>query len=227
MRACTSSNSRAFSIAITAWSAKDFSSATCLSSNRRGSMCPMPMAPTTLPSQIIGRKDRRFEAEPGREGLGRGRRRRVLHHELQGLLGEHGAAADSRVVNGARIGFEQFGNPRPCRGRHFGHPVTQQFHHRKARTEQPHHVAHDGVEHRLGIGHRAADRSQNFPGRGLMLQRLGEVVGALAQLVEQARILDGDDRLRGEVRYQLDLLVGERPDLMAVDAEWRRSAHRP
>ena len=38
-----------------------------------------------------------------------------------------------------------------------------------------------------------------------------------AQLVEQAGVLDGDDGLGGEVRDQLDLLVGERPDLLAVD----------
>ena len=37
------------------------------------------------------------------------------------------------------------------------------------------------------------------------------------QLVEQARVLDGDDGLGGEVLYQLDLLVGERPHLLAID----------
>ena len=42
-------------------------------------------------------------------------------------------------------------------------------------------------------------------------------VGALAQLVEQPRVLDGDHRLRGEVLHQLDLLVGEGPHLLAVD----------
>ena len=36
-----------------------------------------------------------------------------------------------------------------------------------------------------------------------------QIVGALAQFVEQPRILDGDDGLRGEVRHKLDLLVGE------------------
>ena len=56
-------------------------------------------------------------------------------------------------------------------------------------------------------------------GRGLLLQRFGEIVGALAQLVEQPRVLDGDHRLRGEVRHQLDLLVGERPHLLAIDAD--------
>ena len=42
----------------------------------------------------------------------------------------------------------------------------------------------------------------------------GEIVGALAQLAEQPRVLDGDDGLRGEVLHQLDLLVGERPHLL-------------
>ena len=51
-----------------------------------------------------------------------------------------------------------------------------------------------------------------------------EIVRALAQLVKQARILDGDDGLRGEIADQLDLLVGERPDLLPVDADEPRSA---
>ena len=36
-------------------------------------------------------------------------------------------------------------------------------------------------------------------GRGLLLQRFGEIVGALAQLAEQPRVLDGDHGLGGEV----------------------------
>ena len=38
-----------------------------------------------------------------------------------------------------------------------------------------------------------------------------------AQLIEQPRVLDGDDGLRGEVLNQLDLLVGEWPHFLAVD----------
>ena len=34
-------------------------------------------------------------------------------------------------------------------------------------------------------------------GRGLLLQRFGQIVGALAQFVEQPRVLDGDDGLTG------------------------------
>ena len=44
-----------------------------------------------------------------------------------------------------------------------------------------------------------------------------QIVGALAQLVEQPRILDGDDGLGGEVLHEIDLLVGEGADLLAVD----------
>ena len=40
-----------------------------------------------------------------------------------------------------------------------------------------------------------------------------------AQLIEQPRVLDGDDGLGGEVLDQLDLLVGEWPHLLTVDAD--------
>ena len=46
VRACTSSNSRTFSTAITAWSANALMSATCLSSN--GSWRAVAIAPTTV-----------------------------------------------------------------------------------------------------------------------------------------------------------------------------------
>src|SRR5262249_22942574 len=41
----------------------------------------------------------------------------------------------------------------------------------------------------------------------------------LAQLVEQAGVLDRDDGLGSEIRYQLDLLVSERANLLAIDAD--------
>jgi len=43
-----------------------------------------------------------------------------------------------------------------------------------------------------------------------LLQRFTKVIGALAQLAEQAGVLDGDYGLVGEVRKQSDLLLGER-----------------
>ena len=44
-----------------------------------------------------------------------------------------------------------------------------------------------------------------------------EIARARLQLVEQPRVLDRDHRLVGEVRDQLDLLVGEWPNLLAID----------
>ena len=45
-----------------------------------------------------------------------------------------------------------------------------------------------------------------------MLQRF-------AQLIEQSRVLDGDDSLRGEVFHQIDLFVGERAHLLAHNVD--------
>ena len=61
--------------------------------------------------------------------------------------------------------------------------------------------------------------AEHLRGRGLLLQRLAQIVGALAQLVEQPRVLDRDDGLLGKVLHQLDLLVGERAHLLPVNAD--------
>ena len=55
--------------------------------------------------------------------------------------------------------------------------------------------------------------------RRLLLQGFAQIVRALAQLVEQAGVLDGDDGLRGEILDQLDLLVGERAHLLAINGD--------
>ncbi len=73
-------------------------------------------------------------------------------------------------------------------------------------------VRQHGVEHRLELAGRARYDAQHVGGRGLLLQRL-------TQLVEQPHVLDGDDGLAGEAPDQLDLLVGERPHLLAEDAD--------
>ena len=79
--------------------------------------------------------------------------------------------------------------------------------------------AHDGVEGRLHVSRRVADDLENFRRRGLLLQRFCEIISALAQLVEQSRVLDGNDGLGSEVLHQLDLLIGERPYFGAIDKE--------
>src|SRR5215470_3223611 len=71
------------------------------------------------------------------------------------------------------------------------------------------------VEHGLQIEGRSADYLEHVGCGGLLLQGLGKIAGALSQLVQEARVLDGDDCLIGEARDQLDLLVSERSNLLA------------
>ena len=60
----------------------------------------------------------------------------------------------------------------------------------------------DLVEHRRGVGHRAADHLQHLGRGGLLLQRL-------LGLVEQPRVLDRDHRLMGKGLQQRDFLFRE------------------
>ena len=68
------------------------------------------------------------------------------------------------------------------------------------------------VQHCLQVEGRAADDLEHVGGRGLLLQRL-------AQLVEQPSILDGDDGLSGEVGEQLNLLGRKWSHLLAVNGK--------
>jgi len=69
------------------------------------------------------------------------------------------------------------------------------------------------VEDRLQVERRAADQLENVRRGRLLFQRL-------ACLCDESRILHSDDRLRGEVLQQRDLLVGERAHLLAVDHKY-------
>ena len=84
--------------------------------------------------------------------------------------------------------------------RYRGCPPVSALHSRAADFDQR-------VEHGLQIEGRATDDLEHVGGGGLLLQRF-------AQLVEQPGVLDGDDGLGGEIGHQLDLLVGERADLL-------------
>jgi hypothetical protein len=56
------------------------------------------------------------------------------------------------------------------------------------------------VEHRLQVEGRAADDLEHIAGRGLVFERFLKIMGAVAQLVEQPRVLDRDHRLVGKGR---------------------------
>ena len=70
----------------------------------------------------------------------------------------------------------------------------------------------DRLENRLRIRRRLADDAQDLARRRLLLECLGDVAIACLQFREQANVLDCDDRLIGEGRHELDLLVAEGVD---------------
>ena len=75
------------------------------------------------------------------------------------------------------------------------------------------------IEHRLQVEGRAADHLEHVGGGGLLLEGLGQLAAALLLGLEQPHVLDRDHRLVGEGLHQLDLPVGERPHLGALQGE--------
>ncbi len=80
---------------------------------------------------------------------------------------------------------------------------------RVVRVAQPRRTLRHGVQHRLQVGRRAADHTQDLAGGRLLLQRLGQVAITCLQFVEQPCVLDRDDRLVGEGLEHRDLPLGE------------------
>ena len=81
-----------------------------------------------------------------------------------------------------------------------------------------HRFGDDGGEHGLKI-ERRVHRLGHFAERAQLADRAAKLVSALAQLVQQSCIFDGDDSLRGKVRNQLDLLVGKGTNFLAKKRE--------
>ena len=63
----------------------------------------------------------------------------------------------------------------------------------------------DRVEHRLQVDRRAADDAEHLAGRSLVFERLLQLALARLLLLEQPRVLDGDDGLVGERGGECDL----------------------
>ena len=65
----------------------------------------------------------------------------------------------------------------------------------------------DRIEHRLHVRGRAADDAEHLGCCRLMLQGLAQFRIALLQFLEQADVLDGDDRLVSESLEKRNLLI--------------------
>ena len=96
--------------------------------------------------------------------------------------------------------------------RRIGHIAVETEHHAELCLADAHRILQHRIEHWRQRPRRAADHLQHFGGGCLLLQRF-------PQFLEQPRVLDGDDGLPSEVRDQLNLLVGERPHLLADHRE--------
>ena len=83
-------------------------------------------------------------------------------------------------------------------------------------TGELHRLGDDGGEHGFEI-ERRVHRLRYLAERAKFLDRAAKLVGALAQLAQQPRIFDGDNGLRGEIRDQRDLLIGEGTHFLAID----------
>ena len=73
--------------------------------------------------------------------------------------------------------------------------------------------ADDGVERRAQLVRHVGEELR------LVLVRDLELPALVLDLAEQARVLDGDDGLVRERLQQRDVLVGERPGVVAADAD--------
>src|SRR5262249_37294100 len=82
--------------------------------------------------------------------------------------------------------------------------------HSSWRTAEPHGRTQESIEYRPEVECRPTDDLEHVGSGGLLLE-------GLAQLVQQPRVLDGDNRLGSEILDQLDLLVGEGTNLLAID----------
>ena len=211
VRSCSSLNNRTFSIAITAWSAKVFTSVICLSENGTGSFLLPTDTPMGVPSRTMGTaSDASVPKLVGaRDALSKFLLRRLLQiRHVQNRVVQQGAThheiSTNRSVRSKRTGAVC----RSCCNREV--IALDQIHRAVGVAAQPRHICRYGVDHRLQIGRGTAHHAQDLAGRGLLFQRFGERRVALPELVEQPHVLDGDDSLVGKRLDQRDLLVGER-----------------
>ena len=212
-------NSRTFSIAMTAWSAKVSSSSICLSEN--GSDLASATIVITPIGIALAQHRHGQDASGCRDPTWR-ERARVTGNSVSGSARRSSTwivrrSADRPAASPVAAG--RHGLPdaswrpaaSPCL-RHVAQdvPSKRKIDRIRARRTPAHAFSAIGVEHRLDVGRRARDHPQDLGRRRLLLQRLGQLGGsALSELREQTDVLDGDHGLVGEGLEERDLLGRE------------------
>ena len=215
VRAWTSSNSRVFSIAITAWSAKVSTSSTCLSPNGRTSARRMRIAPMASPPRRGARRARCATRSAARAHDPPGTRPRSACTSATwiGLPLNDGAAANSSTHERPRVfpdrsregDLSMMGGKAKNIALHLKDRGVVGIAQARCRLDKR-------IEDTLHVERRAADDFEHVAGCGLLLK-------GFTQLVEQPRVLDGDDGLVGESLQELHLLIRERPGFVAHDTD--------
>src|SRR5215470_17865493 len=224
VRAWSSVSSRAFSTAMTAWSANVWSSAISAGEKAPASRRVTLMAPMGCPSRSIGAQ--RVDRHPRERARSRIAWSRAGSDSVSGMWMTVRSAMQR--AGGGRPGHRpgrlrsqvllRPGHAPTCRNE-VEELTVEPEDPRRPRPEEAHGVVHDGVEHRLHLGLRLADHPQDIRGGGLALERLanlcmrfGERTVPFLQLLEQPHVLDRDDRLVRERLQQLDLVLLKRFD---------------
>ena len=182
LRCSSSSNSRAFSMAITAWSANVSSSAICASVNGAHLLTRSMLS---TPIALALAQQRRRDHRCGRRSGMRGR----LHSELGRRAARTSATWIVRRSRAARpvqepaivTGMPTMPTPavaqRPSRGARGREPPSTRAPDRRRcrRVAQPGSALDDGVEDALEVRRRRGDHPQDLGRRGLLLQRLAQL----------------------------------------------------
>ena len=201
-RVSSSVNRRTFSMAMTAWSAKGFSSETAGPRRsgrprRRRSPRWLPLANTRIATTLRKPRSRANRGTatprwPGRED----RRSSARRPTDPGVTDSRPPQASSSVPT------------TPCRAARRRRPRDRDQD-TDGRPAEPDGAADTRCRRRLDVHRRPGDRREDLSARHLLLQRLGQIAIPDLQLLEEANILDGDDGLVGEHAKQLDLRVAE------------------
>ena len=94
--------------------------------------------------------------------------------------------------------------------------ILEPKHHAKFGLTKPCRIGKHGLEHGLKLAGRAGDHAQHLRRCGLLLEQFRKLARARLLRLEQTHVLDGDHGLVGKRRHQLDLLVGKRPHVRAL-----------
>jgi hypothetical protein len=155
------------------------------------------------------------------EGVETRRVREYIGH-VDGDSLTNGSRGEPRIVQRARkCRFNGLHPLRPpSRRNHRQEPAIGQEEQANGRAAEAQRTPQDRLEDRCGVSEGRRDGPNAAAGRRLALERPRQLAAANLQFLEQARVLDHDDRLRREGLEDSNLLLGEREDLGAAKLDY-------